>query len=128
MSEPVPTDIRLHQASRTLDLVYADGTKYTLGCEYLRVYSPSAEVRGHGTGQETLQTGKRMVTITSIEAVGNYALQFRFSDGHDSGIYCWQYLHELCLERDQRWTDYLARLAAAGASREPVGPVLIARQ
>ncbi len=128
MNELVPSEIRLHQASRTLDLVYPDGTKYTLGCEYLRVYSPSAEVRGHGTGQETLQTGKRMVTITSIEAVGNYALQFRFSDGHDSGIYSWQYLHELCRERDQRWTDYLARLATAGASREPVGPVLIARQ
>ena len=128
MSELVPSEICLHQASRTLDLVYPDGTKYTLGCEYLRVYSPSAEVRGHGTGQETLQTGKRMVSITSVEAVGNYALQFRFSDGHDSGIYSWQYLHELCRERDQRWTDYLARLAAAGASREPVGPVLIARQ
>ncbi|MBP8926334.1 MAG: DUF971 domain-containing protein [Pseudomonadales bacterium] len=128
MNEFVPSEIRLHQASRTLDLAYPDGTKYTLGCEYLRVCSPSAEVRGHGTGQETLQTGKRMVSITSIEAVGNYALQLHFSDGHNSGIYSWQYLHELCRERDQRWTDYLARLAAAGASREPVGPVLIARQ
>ena len=107
MSELVPSEICLHQASRTLDLVYPDGTKYTLGCEYLRVYSPSAEVRGHGTGQETLQTGKRMVSITSIEAVGNYALQLHFSDGHNSGIYSWQYLHELCRERDQRWTCLL---------------------
>jgi DUF971 family protein len=126
-SSLVPRDIRLHQASRTLELEYAGGERYVLSCEYLRVNSPSAEVRGHGEGQETLQTGKRMVTITGIEAVGNYAVQFRFSDGHDSGIYAWPYLHTLCREHDQRWSDYLARLAAAGASREPVGPVLIAR-
>ena len=127
-SSRIPVDIGLHKASRTLDLVYADDERYTLSCEYLRVYSPSAEVRGHGTGQETLQTGKRMVTIDSIESVGNYALQFRFSDGHDSGIYSWQYLYELCRERDQRWTDYVARINVAGATREPAGPVLIARQ
>ncbi len=124
----VPVTIRLHQASRLLELSYADGEHYSLSCEYLRVYSPSAEVRGHGAGQETLQTGKRLVTITRIETVGNYALQFHFSDGHDSGIYSWEYLHELCRDQQRRWTDYLARLTLAGASREPTGPVLIARQ
>lgn len=124
----IPGEIRLHQASRTLDLVYSQDESYTLSCEYLRVSSPSAEVRGHGPGQEVLQTGKRMVSITSIEAVGNYALQFRFSDGHDSGIYSWDYLHELCREQTKRWADYLTRLKAARASREASGPVLIARQ
>jgi len=124
----VPVAIRLHQASRLLELSYADGEHYSLSCEYLRVYSPSAEVRGHGAGQETLQTGKRLVTIERIETVGNYALQFHFSDGHDSGIYSWEYLHELCREQQRRWADYLARIALAGASREPTGPVLIARQ
>jgi DUF971 family protein len=125
---PVPAAIRLHQASRTLDIDYANGETYSLSCEYLRINSPSAEVRGHGPGQEVLQTGKRMVTINAIESVGNYALQFRFSDGHDSGIYSWAYLHELCREQPARWDDYLARLGASGGSREPVGPVLIARQ
>ena len=124
----VPETIRLHRASRVLELGYADGEHYSLGCEYLRVYSPSAEVQGHGPGQETLQTGKRLVTIERIETVGSYALQFHFSDGHDSGIYSWEYLHELCREQHKRWADYLARLALAGASREPAGPVLIARQ
>ena len=124
----VPVAIRLHQASRLLELSYADGEHYSLSCEYLRVYSPSAEVRGHGAGQETLQTGKRLVTIERIETVGNYALQFHFSDGHDSGIYSWEYLHELCRDQQRRWADYLARLSLAGASREPAGPVLIARQ
>ena len=124
----VPVAIRLHQASRLLELSYADGEHYSLSCEYLRVYSPSAEVRGHGAGQETLQTGKRLVTIERIETVGNYALQFHFSDGHDSGIYSWEYLHELCRDQQRRWADYLARLSLAGASREPTGPVLIARQ
>ena len=124
----MPVAIRLHQASRMLELSYADGEHYSLSCEYLRVQSPSAEVRGHGPGQETLQTGKRLVTIDRIETVGNYALQFHFSDGHDSGIYSWEYLHELCRDQQRRWTDYLARLTLAGASREPTGPVLIARQ
>jgi DUF971 family protein len=124
----VPVAIRLHQASRLLELSYADGEHYSLSCEYLRVYSPSAEVRGHGAGQETLQTGKRLVTIERIETVGNYALQFHFSDGHDSGIYSWEYLHELCRDQQRRWSDYLARITLAGASREPTGPVLIARQ
>jgi DUF971 family protein len=125
---PVPAAIRLHQASRTLEIDYANGERHALSCEYLRVNSPSAEVRGHGPGQEVLQTGKRLVTIQAIEPVGTYALQFRFSDGHDTGIYSWDYLYELCREQRARWDGYLARLAAAGASREPTGPVLIARQ
>ena len=125
---PVPVEIRLHQGSRTLEIGYANGERYTLDCEFLRVHSPSAEVRGHGPGQDVLQTGKRLVTITKIEPIGNYALQFTFSDGHDSGIYAWQYLYELCRGRDRFWEDYLARLKLAGASREPSGPVLIARQ
>jgi len=123
----VPAGIRLHQASRTLELSYADGESYSLSCEFLRVHSPSAEVRGHGPGQEVLQTGKRMVAITAIETVGNYALQFRFSDGHDTGIYSWQYLRELCLDHERLWAEYLERLKRAGASREPSGPVVIAR-
>jgi DUF971 family protein len=124
----IPTEIRLHQASRSLEIAYAGGERYHLPCELLRVYSPSAEVRGHGPGQEVLQTGKRMVGITSIESVGNYALQFTFSDGHDSGIYSWSYLHELCREQERLWEAYLAQISAAGASRDPSGPVLIARQ
>lgn len=125
---PVPVEIRLHQASRSLEVAYADGDRYQLPCEYLRVYSPSAEVRGHGPGQEVLQTGKRMVGISAIEPVGNYALQFTFTDGHDSGIYSWSYLYELCVEQERLWDAYLAQITAAGASREPAGPVLIARQ
>ena len=124
----IPTEIRLHQASRSLEIAYAGGERYHRPCELLRVYSPSAEVRGHGPGQEVLQTGKRMVGITSIESVGNYALQFTFSDGHDSGIYSWSYLHELCREQERLWEAYLAQISAAGASRDPSGPVLIARQ
>ncbi len=124
----IPTEIRLHQASRSLEIAYASGERFHLPCEFLRVYSPSAEVRGHGPGQEVLQTGKRMVGISSIAPVGNYALQFTFSDGHDSGIYSWSYLHELCREQERLWEAYLAQIAAAGASRDPSGPVLIARQ
>jgi DUF971 family protein len=124
----IPTEIRLHQASRSLEIAYDGGERYHLPCELLRVYSPSAEVRGHGPGQEVLQTGKRMVGITSIESVGNYALQFTFSDGHDSGIYSWSYLLELCREQERLWEAYLAQISAAGASRDPSGPVLIARQ
>ena len=115
----IPTAIELHRQSKTLDLRYADGSQYTLPCEYLRVYSPSAEVRGHGAGQETLQVGKINVTITDIKSVGNYALQFTFSDGHDTGIYAWPYLHELCIHQNAWWDDYLRRLHDAGASRDP---------
>jgi DUF971 family protein len=115
----IPTQVELHRQSRTLELRYADGSAYTLGCEYLRVYSPSAEVRGHGQGQETLQTGKINVAITDIKSVGNYALQFTFSDGHDTGIYAWNYLRELCENHQAWWEDYLRRLHEAGASRDP---------
>jgi DUF971 family protein len=115
---PVPSDITLHRRSRTLELAYADGERFELPCEYLRVYSPSAEVRGHGPGQEVLQHGKQNVTITAIKPVGHYALQLVFDDGHDSGLYSWDYLYELCLQREARWADYLARLAAAGLSRD----------
>ena len=116
---PTPTEIKLHQKSRALEITYADGKTFTLPCEFLRVHSPSAEVRGHGPGQEVLQAGKREVNISRIEPVGTYAVQLYFSDGHDTGIYSWDYLHDLGLRQDKLWRDYLARLEAAGASREP---------
>jgi len=115
----IPTHIELHRKSRALELRYTDGNQFALSCEYLRVYSPSAEVRGHGQGQETLQTGKINVAITDIKPVGNYAVQFTFSDGHDTGIYSWSYLRELCDNREAWWDDYLRRLHEAGASRDP---------
>jgi DUF971 family protein len=114
----IPTEIKLHRASRTLELAYADGARFELPCEYLRVFSPSAEVRGHGPGQETLQTGKQAVAITALEPVGHYALKLVFDDGHDSGLYDWSYLRSLGENLDANWRDYLSRLAAAGASRE----------
>jgi len=116
---PTLTGIELHRQSKTLELHYAGGKQYTLSCEYLRVYSPSAEVRGHGPGQETLQTGKINVTITEIKPVGNYAVQLVFSDGHDTGIYSWPYLYELCVKQTENWDDYLRRLHDAGATRDP---------
>jgi DUF971 family protein len=121
MSEksPIPIGIELHRQSKTLDLKYPNNEQYTLSCEYLRVYSPSAEVRGHGEGQEKLQVGKINVTITAIQPVGNYAVQLTFSDGHDTGLYSWEYLYELCTYRQQYWDDYLKRLHDAGASRDP---------
>jgi DUF971 family protein len=115
----VPSEIKLHQASKAMEISFADGTSFRLSYEFLRVYSPSAEVRGHGPGQETLQTGKRDVTIVELEPVGHYAIRPRFSDGHDTGIYSWDYLFELGSDRDERWQRYLERLAAAGASRDP---------
>jgi DUF971 family protein len=115
----VPSEIKLHQASKAMEISFADGTSFRLSYEFLRVYSPSAEVRGHGPGQETLQTGKRDVTIVEVEPVGHYAIRPRFSDGHDTGIYSWDYLFELGSDRDERWQRYLERLAAAGASRDP---------
>ena len=115
---PQPTEITLHQASRQLEIAFADGKSFRLSCEFLRVYSPSAEVRGHGPGQETLHTGKKDVTIDAIEPVGQYALQFRFSDGHDTGIYSWDLLYDLGVNQDALWADYLARLENAGASRD----------
>ncbi len=116
---PQPTEIRLHQASRVLEIAYADGRKFKLPCEFLRVYSPSAEVRGHGPGQEVLQTGKKEIAITKIEPVGNYAVQLTFSDGHDTGIYSWDLLYEYGARQDEMWQQYLKRMEEAGASREP---------
>ena len=116
---PHPTEVKLHQASRVLEIAFDDGRTFRLPYEYLRVYSPSAEVRGHGPGQETLQIGKREVTIKSVEPVGHYALRPTFSDGHDTGIYSWEYLHELGEDHDELWQRYLDRLKAAGASRDP---------
>ena len=115
----VPTEIKLHQASRILELAFADGTSFRLPYEFLRVFSPSAEVRGHGPGQETLQVGKREVTINELEPVGHYAIRPKFSDGHDTGIYSWDYLYDLGVHHDEMWQGYLERLAAAGASRDP---------
>jgi DUF971 family protein len=115
---PHPTEIKLHQKSRAMEISFSDGSHFRLPFEFLRVYSPSAEVRGHGPGQETLQTGKRSVDIKAIEPVGNYAIQPFFSDGHDSGIYSWDLLYQLGAHQDELWADYLARLEAAGASRD----------
>ena len=114
---PVPTEIKLHQKSRVLEIAFNDGRSYRLPYEYLRVYSPSAEVRGHGPGQEVLQVGKREVEIRSVEPVGSYAIQPTFSDGHSTGIYSWDYLYELGVEQEARWARYMAQLEAAGASR-----------
>ncbi len=116
---PTPTDIALHQKSRVMEIQFSDGSRFELSFELLRVYSPSAEVRGHGPGQEVLQVGKRDVGITALEPIGNYAVQPTFSDGHDTGIYSWNYLFWLGNNRDDLWRDYLDRLKAAAASREP---------
>lgn len=115
---PTPTEITLHQKSRVLELRFSDGAHFSLPCELLRVYSPSAEVRGHGPGQETLQTGKRNVEITALEPVGNYAIQPTFSDGHNSGIFSWDLLYDYGKNQEALWADYLARIEAAGASRD----------
>ena len=116
---PPPTEIRLHQKSRILEIAFADGKTFQLPCEFLRVYSPSAEVRGHGPGQEVLQSGKRNVEITHIEPVGQYAVQLHFSDGHATGIYSWELLYDYGVNQDGMWHSYLKRMEAAGASREP---------
>ena len=118
MTERVPTTITLHQKSRVLEIAFADGKTFRLPYEFLRVYSPSAEVKGHGPGQEVLQTGKRSVEIRSLEPVGSYAVQPNFSDGHTTGIYSWDYLYELGENQEKLWRDYLAQLAKAGASRD----------
>ena len=114
----IPSEIKLHQKSRQLEISFPDGKNFILSYEYLRVNSPSAEVRGHGPGQEVLQTGKRNVDVTQLEAVGNYAVLPSFSDGHDTGIYSWDLLYHLGLHQEKIWQEYLARLEAAGASRD----------
>ncbi len=119
MAAMIPENIALHRRSRTLELSYPGGEHYELSSEYLRVYSPSAEVRGHHPGDAVLQTGKMKVGLTAVKPVGNYALQLIFDDGHDSGLYSWDYLYELCVHRDKFWQEYLDQLAAAGANRDP---------
>ena len=115
---PTPSSLTVHSQSRVLEVAFSDGAQFRLPFELMRVYSPSAEVQGHGPGQETLQTGKREVDITEVEAVGNYAIQPRFSDGHDTGLFSWAYLYELGTEQDRLWAEYEARLSAAGLSRD----------
>ena len=115
----IPTEIKLHQSSRLLELTFADGSSYRLPYEFLRVYSPSADVRGHGPGQETLQVGKREVTITEVEPVGHYAIRPKFSDGHDTGIYSWEYLYGLGRDQETLWRQYLAEIEKRGLKRDP---------
>lgn len=117
-STPQITEITLHKKSRLLEVSFADGKTFQLPCEFLRVYSPSAEVAGHGPGQEVLQVGKRNVEIAEIAPVGNYAISLTFSDGHDTGIYAWERLYNFGLHQDEMWQTYLTRLADAGASRD----------
>ena len=117
MATHLPTDIKLHQQSRKLEVTFADQRVFTLSCEYLRVYSPSADVRGHSPEQAVLQTGKERVNIKDIEAVGNYAVKLVFDDGHDTGLYTWDYLYELGTRHTEYWRRYLAALAAAGITR-----------
>ncbi len=114
-----PTEIKLHQQSRLLEVSFANGKTFSFPCEFLRVYSPSAEVRGHGPGQEVLQVGKKNVAITHIEPMGGYAIQLSFSDGHDTGIYSWDLLYDFGLLQEEMWQRYLDRMIEAGASREP---------
>lgn len=116
---PIPTEIKLHQKSRILELAYESGERFELTYEFLRVFTPSAEARGHAPGQETLQVGKRDIDILGIEPVGNYAIKPVFSDGHDSGLFSWDMLHTLCTHRDELWQAYLDKLAAEGGSRDP---------
>jgi len=116
-TSPRPTGITLHQKSRLLEISFDDGVRFQLPCEYLRVYSPSAEVRGHGPGQEVLQTGKENVNISAIEPVGSYAVRLCFDDGHDSGLYSWNLLYELGARHEEKWREYLERLKKAGIQR-----------
>jgi DUF971 family protein len=118
MASPQPTTVTLHQQSRVLEVGFDDGRTFRIPFELMRVYSPSAEVQGHGPGQEVLQTGKRDVTIVGIEPVGHYAVQPTFSDGHDTGIFSWQYLYRLGAQQEELWKTYLGRLAQAGLDRD----------
>ncbi len=121
-STPSPTAVTVHQQSRVLEVAFDDGASFRIPFELMRVYSPSAEVMGHGPGQEVLQTGKRDVVVTDIAAVGHYAVQPRFSDGHDTGIFTWDYLYDLGARQAEHWARYEARLAAAGADRDAPMP------
>ena len=116
---PLPTEITLHSQSKRLEIAFDDGSRFTLPFEFLRVHSPSAEVRGHGPGQETLQQGKRDIDVVDLQPVGNYAVRPVFSDGHDSGLYSWDYLYTIGQQQDALWQTYLDRLAQAGGSRDP---------
>ena len=118
---PTPTEILLHQKSRVLEIAFSDGKRFRMPCEFLRVYSPSAEVRGHGPGQEVLQVGKKDVEIVELDPVGAYAVRPVFSDGHDTGIFSWDYFYTLGTNQDEMWRRYLQRIEEAGASRE-AGP------
>jgi len=113
-----PVEIKLRKASRQITIEFDDGNSFDLPFEYLRVYSPSAEVKGHGPGQGTLQTGKENVQVTSIEPIGLYAVRLIFDDGHDTGIYSWEHLYELGVEKDEKWRDYLDQLKMAGHDRD----------
>ncbi len=115
---PTPQSITVHNQSKVLEISFSDGCEFRIPFELMRVYSPSAEVKGHGPGQETLQTGKREVTLNGLEPVGNYAVQPAFSDGHQSGIFTWDYLYFLGSQQEKLWTDYTARLADAGMDRD----------
>lgn len=113
-----PTEIKLHQTSRILEVAFEDGARFQLPCEYLRVFSPSAEVRGHGHGEGILVTGKEQVNITAIEPVGHYAVKLIFDDGHATGLYSWNILYDLGMNQENRWQDYLRRLAEASHQRQ----------
>ncbi len=118
MSKPIPTELNLHRHSKVLEITFDDGSHFNLPCEYLRVFSPSAEVQGHGPGQEVLQLGKEDVAIEQITAVGNYAVCLHFDDGHNSGIYSWDTLYQLGKNHEQNWQNYLQRLEEAGHKRK----------
>lgn len=121
MSAPIPTRVHYHKQNRELELGYASGESYRLSAEYLRVFSPSAEVRGHGPDSAVLQIGKKDIGLQNITQTGRYALKLHFDDGHDTGLYSWDYLYDLATHQQANWQDYLKRLDAAGASREPLG-------
>ena len=124
IDKPTPTLIELHQKSRVLEIAFSDGKHFSLPYEFLRVYSPSAEVRGHGPGQETLQVGKKEVEIKAAEPVGTYAMVLIFSDGHETGIYTWEYLHNMGINQETMWQEYLQRMTDAGAKREPAPNII----
>lgn len=119
---PTPQDLTVHSKSRVLEISFSDGKTFRIPFELMRVYSPSAEVQGHGPGQEVLQTGKRDVALAGLEPVGNYGVKPTFSDGHDSGIYTWDYLYQLGAQQERFWADYQARLQAAGVDRDAPMP------